>query len=83
MNKEAKLFLGDYFYPSGGYDDFRRSFLSIEEAKEWTEINFSFEDGMDKWAQIVVNDKIVLQGELSGYLNSRQTSVWKWENNES
>ena len=35
MDKHYILFAGDYYYPSGGWLDFKGRFLSIESAKNY------------------------------------------------
>lgn len=73
---DIKLFVGEDFYPLGGYEDFRRSFSTKKEAIQWTEENINKNDGMDKWAHIVKDDMIILRGVLSGYYG--KSPDWKW-----
>ncbi len=54
------LFVGDDFYPFGGWKDFKKRFNEIEEAQKWTEKEFP--DASYKWAQIIFNDEIVSEG---------------------
>ena len=67
-----KLFCGACYYAEGGYNDFRGSFDSIEDAKLHA-------DGLPdycEWAQIVLDDKIIQTG------GCWDKSPWKWESLE-
>ncbi len=52
------LFSGSNFYPSGGWDDFKGYFSSIEDAKLWLQKNEPNAHYM--WAHIVYNHKIIM-----------------------
>ena len=54
--KEYLVFLGDDFYPLGGWEDFVDSFAFSEEAIEYIQ---SIEPAF-KWAQIVYQGKIII-----------------------
>jgi len=73
--KQYLLFLGENYYPYGGWKDFHGEFDSVKEAKQFVADNPTFEDNGHRakmsWAQIVDTtiNKIV--------------SVYKWRWNES
>ncbi len=52
---EYLVFIGEDYYPSGGWDDFSGYFESSEKAKEYIK---SF-DPDHKWAHVVKNGEIV------------------------
>ncbi len=60
MRMESKylVFMGDDYYPSGGWDDFVCYFNTIEEAREYLES----QDCDYKWAHVVHENKIILRG---------------------
>ena len=70
------LFAGNWFYPIGGWDDFKGYFDDVESAKKWIEEQEP--DGMDKWAHIVVDGKIVLDGSYRNRYNVDPRDVWVW-----
>lgn len=72
---KVKLFLGEDFYPMGGYDDFHSYFETVEEAKEYVEENYHLDDC--KWAHMVVNDKIILEGHIDTSYSIRKAE-WEW-----
>ena len=72
---EYLLFYGMRYYPSGGWEDFRRRFDSLQEAKTWLETNFP--DQYCGWAHIVHNDRIVCSGDGGDYFD--KTNTWSWE----
>lgn len=74
---DIKLFLGDDFYPYGGWDDFIGYFNTKQEAIEWVERNHG--DTNDKWAHIVMNDIVIGRGEIGRTLD-RQPLKWEWIN---
>jgi len=52
------LFAGSNYYPSGGWDDFRGEFNTLEEAREAAESsNFSF--SKYDWWHVVYNNEVV------------------------
>jgi len=73
-NSKYKLFAGNDYYPSGGYDDFIGSFIDIDTAKKNIETEFYYQD----WAHIVLNDKIVIIGRSRANL---QKPYWQWIDN--
>ncbi len=64
--KKYILFLGENYYPHGGWKDFHGEFNSVKEAKRFVEDNSTFNDNGYKatisWAQIIDTtiNKIVL-----------------------
>jgi hypothetical protein len=66
---EYLVFIGNIYYPSGGWDDFSGYFESIEKAKEHIK---SF-DPAYKWGHIVRNGEIVIKasGKALDYYNHR------------
>jgi len=46
--KRFLLFAGDFYYPNGGWDDFKGDFDSVENAKDWLE-----GDGGADWAHVI------------------------------
>lgn len=48
------LFVGDYYYPGGGWDDYQGSFSSLEEAQ------VSYTPSAWKWAHVVDLDTEVI-----------------------
>ncbi len=72
MNKYL-LFLGDDYYPSGGWDDFVGSFDSLHEAVE----RIKSEDSHYKWAHIVFDEKIIITA--NGKMINFRESKWIME----
>lgn len=73
------LFAGSSFYPSGGWDDFRGYFNTIEEAKAFLLDNWeSFDICCSPWAHIVKEDQIVLKATLDNLLSS-SSQEWAFE----
>lgn len=71
------LFVGEIFYPQGGWRDFEGFFKTVKSAQEWVEKNYP--DASDKWAHIVYGQKIVLYG-----LNSDESlGKWIWGKDKS
>lgn len=74
------LFAGCYYYPDGGWEDFRGYFDSVEEAIEFLLKNWkNFEVGRCDWAHFVKEGKIVLYGTSD---DSRFSSVLEWKFSE-
>ncbi len=69
-----KLFAGMIYYPGRGYEDFKGYFDSAEKAKEYVEKN-EYEYDCYCWAQIVLEDKIIMSGSKEGY----NPDEWEWE----
>lgn len=68
-----KVFFGYFYYPKGGYEDFKGSFESLDLAKKFileTRKNESF-----SWAHIVLEDKIVLKGTII----DEYPKLWRWD----
>lgn len=61
------LFSGDYYYPSGGWDDFVASYKTVQEARA--------ADCWGDWAQVVdsVTGEVVSVGTYS------RGAGWTWE----
>jgi len=57
MSDDYMVFMGDQFYPSGGWEDYECSFDTIEKCKNYIKMNESY----CKWAHIVYMGKIVMQ----------------------
>ncbi len=72
MNDKYLLFLGDDYYPSGGWEDFSGYFDSPQEAIE--KIN-SIEPYC-KWAHIVFQEKIILRAKT---IDDYCSTNGKWE----
>ena len=68
----VKLFLGEIYYPCGGYEDFRGNFENAEIAIKYIEDKFPYSN---QWAHIVLDDKIIIEGRSSWYPETK----WKWE----
>ena len=73
------LFLGNNYYPAGGWDDFKGYFEDIESAKKWVQENEV--DAFTKWAHLVYMDKIILYGcgKFKEYYTFDKPSEWIWE----
>jgi hypothetical protein len=69
-----KLFYGEIYYPLGGYEDLKGYYDSIEEAQKYIENEYG--DNSSMWAQIVLEDKIVMFGKLEVY----DPKIWEWSN---
>lgn len=70
-----KVFMGYYYYPKGGYDDFFGSFKNLQEAKEFI---LTDREKFYEWAHIVVGNKIFCK-----FKNNRAwTNVINWEVHE-
>lgn len=75
LKKSYMLFAGSIYYPSGGWEDFKGYFSSVDKAKLWLQKNEP--DACDKWAQIVYNDKIVIWAS-SKDTNILEDGMWEW-----
>lgn len=69
---KCKLFIGDGYYPNGGYKDFIGNFDSIKEARQYTE---NIKDTYDRWAHMVIDDEII----LSGIYETSNGREWQWK----
>ena len=65
------LFAGYDYYPSGGWEDFKGYFDSIEDAKNYL---LRIEMGHDSWMHIVEEGEIIMNGITNGYLKSREVT---------
>jgi hypothetical protein len=55
-----KVFIGDEYYPIGGYEDFVEAFQTFEHAKHYLNRRFpKMQDLVSEWAHIVFEDKII------------------------
>lgn len=73
------LFAGSSFYPSGGWEDFRGYFNTVEEARIFLIHNWeTFDICCSPWAHVVEDNKIVLEGTLDDLL-STSNKEWKFE----
>lgn len=73
------LFAGSCFYPSGGWEDFRGYFNSVEEAKKFLIDNWeSFDICCSPWMHIVEKNKIVLEGRFDDLVSS-SSQQWEFE----
>ncbi len=73
--KTIKLFLGDDYYPSGGYSDFEKCFDNLIDAKNYVEFTYTPNECGDKWAHMVQDDEIV----FSGWLKEYGSNGWIWD----
>ena len=73
IENEYLLFAGSSFYPSGGWDDFKGYFHSIEDAQIWLNSEEYYE-----WAHIVFQNKIIFWG----YFKSTIDPKWIWRDEE-
>ena len=64
------VFLGERFYPLGGWSDFFGAFDSFQEAQERI---FSI-DPEDKWCDVVFRGEIVCEGICAN--NDKNEKVW-------
>ena len=55
------IFAGWFFYPDGGWEDFRGFFDTIDDAKKWIQENLGQGGYPLQWAHIVHNNKIILK----------------------
>lgn len=70
------LFSGELYYPRGGWKDFKGFFDDVESAKKWiVEHN---PDATDKWAHILVDGEIVLEGGPDENSQFGIEAVWVW-----
>ena len=82
--KRFMLFAGSAYYPSGGWEDFRGYFNSIAMAKEWV-VNYDFD--MHAWAQIVLDDTIILYGNGEYHYVEHEGEIiyefrWEWRSED-
>lgn len=81
MDNKILLFAGENYYPSGGWDDYRGSFDTIEDAKKWLQENIS---GSDLWAHIVKDNKIIglsFKSDKWEMINGKFNYIqkeWRW-----
>ena len=80
VHKPYMLFSGSNFYPSGGWDDFKGYFSSIEDAKLWLQKNEPNAHHM--WAHIVYNHKIILWASCQDNLVFAENGLWQWRTEE-
>jgi hypothetical protein len=73
------LFAGTNYYPSGGWEDFKGYFNSIEDAMKF--INDDKKFSYCSWCHIVIDNKIILQGS-SKYNHYRKDGKMVWEKPE-
>lgn len=66
------LFMGDIYYPSGGWEDFSGYFETMEDAIKFIESK----DPGCLWAHIVYQDKIILEAIRMGYW---QSQYWEFD----
>ena len=67
------LFIGDNYYPSGGWEDFKGYFETVDHAKEHV---LKKDEG--QWCHIVENSKIKWTATRKYMLNLKYTD-WEWE----
>lgn len=66
------LFAGDYYYPVGGWNDFKGKFDDLEVAKQ------AAEEKNHDWAHIVnLDDTIMLKMEKSWESKRGEFFIWK------
>jgi hypothetical protein len=70
------LFAGTNYYPSGGWEDFKGYFNSIEDAMKF--INDDKDLSYCSWCHIVIDNKIILQGS-SKYNHNTKDGKMIWE----
>ena len=73
MKDKYLLFLGDLFYPSGGWMDLVGVFDSFSEARDVIESISPF----DRWFHVVFNGKIIAKGQ--GTLDDDYKDQWEVE----
>jgi len=74
-NSPYKVFVGNVFYPNGGYLDFCGIFPFVASAIEYVENKFISEDmHVDMWAHIVLENHILLYG----YFDLHKDKKWQW-----
>jgi len=69
--KDYLVFLGENYYPYGGWEDFSADFDSLEES-----INYIKSHDGDIWAHVVYKNKII-KNAISHTKNLREYS-WKF-----
>lgn len=76
MNDKYLVFYGERFYPIGGWEDFKGSFDTIEEAAAYIETL----DCIDCWAHITFEGKIILlaEGHYASY-DEYGDKYWKFK----
>lgn len=80
MNK-FYVFLGEIYYPLGGYKDFKGEFDSLDDAVKYIRINYS--NAFDRWCHVVKDNKIVLEGKARDTLYSIPFfGDWRFKKNE-
>lgn len=75
MNKYM-LFYGSFYYPYGGWEDFKGYFQSMEEAKDYA--LKALEENCCVWIHVVFDDKIILSGKKDVY----DDAIWEWKEGE-
>lgn len=71
------LFGGETFYPSGGWNDFKGYFNSIDEAKEFIENEYLSETLA--WSHIVFKNDVIFHGKKDSTYDSKEIISYEWE----
>jgi hypothetical protein len=74
--KDYLVFLGDNYYPWGGWEDFRGYFDSLEESLNY----IKSQDAGYTWAHVVYKNKIIKQATTRK--KDFRTHVWEFANYE-
>lgn len=75
--KDYLVFLGEIYYPSGGWEDFRVDFDSLEEALNY----IKSKEPLYNWGHVVYKNKIIKTAKTStkGFKNH----IWEFEDYQS
>lgn len=70
--KDYLVFLGEYYYPSGGWEDFRGDFDTLEECLNY----IKSQDAFYKWAHVVYKNKIIKNANTT--IRDFKNHVWEF-----
>ena len=73
--KDYLVFLGENYYPYGGWEDFRGDFDSLEEGLNY----IKSQDSSYEWAHIVYKNKIIKKAAIKA--KDFKNHVWEFKVN--
>jgi hypothetical protein len=74
--KDYLVFLGNNYYPLGGWEDLREDFDSLEESLNYIKSQDG-DDAVFRWAHVVYKNKIIKQARTT--TEDFKTHIWEFE----